>query len=298
MKLLNDSAMRTEDAENIALRSKRFSVCRLHLEVNNRPQLHTHQVCEIYYSISGGRQFRVGDLCYDIEPGDVFLAAPGEDHCVTQWEGQHYERFVAYASADFLKAVSTEVTDLRPTFLNHEPGFCHKLSLVSAQQSRLEFLLRKIVSSEGYGSDLVESAAFMETLALLGGLYTQQEETRKATQDTASSETVYQGNSPLAHRLLHYIDARITEPLTISQIATAFYISDSYACRVFKEEYDITINKYIQNRRLNIAKSLLTQGVSVTETCERAGFNDYTNFIKLFTRTVGISPKQYSLYGS
>ena len=94
--------------------------------------------------------------------------------------------------------------------------------------------------------------------------------------------------------MLHFIDAQITQPLSIPQIASAFFISSSYACRIFKKEYGMTINKYIQARRLDIARNLLAQGVSVTDTCERSGFNDYTHFIKLFTRTFGVSPKKFS----
>ncbi len=29
----------------------------------------------------------------------------------------------------------------------------------------------------------------------------------------------------------------------------------------------------------------------MTETCERCGFNDYSNFLKAFTKATGVSPK-------
>lgn len=297
MKLYTNTSDSKQNPEQYALEQKRFAVGRLHAEVKNQPVLHTHKVCEIYYSISGGKQFFIDNNCYETLPGDVFVIAPGEQHRLTEQETPRYERFVIFVSLDFLQQLSTPQTDLMPIFGHHPKEFCHRLSLGAAQQSRLEFLLRKITSVSGFGSDLVENAAFTEVLTLLGGLYLQQEEARRINAPL-QEEDVRQNVNPLAHQLLRYIDERITEPLTISQIAAAFYISDSYACRIFKEEYGTTINKYIQNRRLNIAKSLLAQGVSVTETCERSGFNDYTNFIKLFTRQVGISPKRYSVYGS
>ncbi|MCX7657471.1 MAG: helix-turn-helix domain-containing protein, partial [Oscillospiraceae bacterium] len=39
-------------------------------------------------------------------------------------------------------------------------------------------------------------------------------------------------------------------------------------------------------------------GYSVAETCEKSGFNDYTNFVKAFTKAVGISPKKYGKYSA
>lgn len=286
------------EPEQYAMENQRFVICRRHAEIKNKPVIHTHEACEIYYSISGGKQFFIDDRCYETLPGDVFVVAPGEKHRLTELEVRRYERFIVFVSPAFLRQISTAETDLCPIFLHHKSDFCHRLSLGAAQQSRLEFLLRKITSAEGFGSDLVETAAFTELLILLGGLYLQQQQALRSQSPAQAKEDSRQCRSPIAPQLLRYIDERITEPLPISQIASAFYISDSYACRIFKEEYGITINKYIQNRRLNIAKSLLSQGLTVTETCERSGFNDYTNFIKLFTRTVGISPKRYSVYGS
>ena len=39
-------------------------------------------------------------------------------------------------------------------------------------------------------------------------------------------------------------------------------------------------------------------GYSVTEACEMCGFNDYSNYLKAFTKAVGISPKKYAQFNS
>ena len=82
----------------------------------------------------------------------------------------------------------------------------------------------------------------------------------------------------------------------IGDLAKHFYISESYICRIFKSATGTTINKYMTARRISIAKSLLAEGVGVSEVCERCGFSDYSNFLKAFTKSVGISPKKYSQY--
>ena len=71
-------------------------------------------------------------------------------------------------------------------------------------------------------------------------------------------------------------------------------MSESYICRIFKSATGTTINKYINARRISIAKALLSDGANVTEAYEKSGFSDYSNFFKAFTKAVGISPKKYA----
>ena len=94
--------------------------------------------------------------------------------------------------------------------------------------------------------------------------------------------------------ILSFINQNISSPLSIEDLSGHFFLSSSYLCRIFKAATGTTINKYITAKRITVAKSLLSSGCSVTETCERCGFNDYSNFLKAFTRAVGISPKKYA----
>ena len=94
--------------------------------------------------------------------------------------------------------------------------------------------------------------------------------------------------------ILAYINQNIASPITVKQLAGEFYLSESYICRIFKSATGTTINKYINARRISIAKSLLSDGASVMEAYEKSGFSDYSNFFKAFTRAVGISPKKYA----
>ena len=94
--------------------------------------------------------------------------------------------------------------------------------------------------------------------------------------------------------ILSYINQNINFPITIEQLSGEFFLSESYICRIFKAATGTTINKYICARRISIAKSLLSEGRSVTEAYEKSGFTDYSNFFKAFTKAVGISPKKYA----
>ena len=95
--------------------------------------------------------------------------------------------------------------------------------------------------------------------------------------------------------ILAFLNAHITQPVSIDAVAEAFYLSRGYVCRLFKEATGTTINKYVVARRISVAKRLLAQGYSVHEACEQSGFGDYAHFIRAFGQAVGVSPKQYAL---
>lgn len=98
--------------------------------------------------------------------------------------------------------------------------------------------------------------------------------------------------------ILTYINSHIASPITLSQLAEEFYLSESYICRIFKAATGTTINKYVTARRISIAKALLSDGAGVMEAYEKSGFTDYSAFFKAFTKAVSISPKKYAQYSA
>jgi AraC-like DNA-binding protein len=280
-----------KEAIESCLASRRFAVAYLHSEEKTM-DMHIHNCFELYFSISGGTQFFVGDKCYKIEPGDVFAINNYESHYLSPKKGEPHDRIVISIHPDFLKDFSTSQTDISYCFTHRDENFVHRLSLDKEQQKKFIYLSHKITSAEGFGADIIENCAFCEMMVMLNALYKKQNDSR---QDVDSSKYRH---SELAGKIIDYINLHITEKLQISTIAKEFFLSETYVCRVFKAETGTTINKYLTARRISIAKALLADGYSVAETCEKSGFNDYTNFVKAFTKAVGISPKKYGKYSA
>ena len=272
-----------EAIEN-CLSSHTFSIAHLYKE-EKAMDMHIHDCYELYYSISGGRQFLIDNRFYSIAPGDLFVINQYESHKLTQIDSCVHERIVFSVHPDFMRKISTPETDLNFCFSNRPQQFQHKISLNKDQQKRFLYYVNKITSAEGYAHDIVEQAAFMELMVMINTL------SSSNAADTAP--TAYKYNHQVDD-ILAYINQNIAQPITIEQLSEQFYLSDSYICRIFKSATGTTINKYITARRISIAKSLLNEGVSVAESFERSGFSDYSNFFKAFTRAVGVSPKKYA----
>ncbi len=58
--------------------------------------------------------------------------------------------------------------------------------------------------------------------------------------------------------------------------------------------FGFSIYDYIINLRIIKAKDLLREQIAVSTVCELVGFGSYSNFIRTFSKRVGISPGQYS----
>ncbi|MBE5882914.1 MAG: helix-turn-helix domain-containing protein [Lachnospiraceae bacterium] len=266
------------------LSSKTFSIAHLYKE-EKAMDMHIHDCYELYYSISGGKQFLIDNRFYSIAPGDLFIINQYESHKLTQIDSCVHERIVLSVYPDFVKQLSTEVTDLDYCFSNRTNCFQHKLSLNKEQQKRFLYYINKITSANGFAHDIIERVAFTELMILINSL-----SSVNAVETTVAS---YRYNRQVDN-ILAYINQNIALPITVEQLAGQFFLSESYICRIFKAATGTTINKYITARRISIAKALLNEGSSVAEAFERSGFTDYSNFFKAFTKAVGISPKKYA----
>lgn len=98
------------------------------------------------------------------------------------------------------------------------------------------------------------------------------------------------------NKILDYIHDNISDSeLTLRSVAKKFYRSTTSVNSLFKRYLNTTLKEYIIMRRIRIAQELLRNNSSVSDVCEKVGFNNYSHFIRTFTREVGVSPKQYSI---
>ena len=278
-----------KDAIDSCIDKKSFAIA--HLYKDEKPMdMHIHDSYEIYYSISGGKQFLIDNRFYDIQPGDIFFINQYESHHLTQIDSQIHERIVLSIYPEYLKNLCTKATDLNYCFSHRDRGCHHKISLPPEDQKRFRYYIHKLCSIQGYVEDLLEQSGFVEMMVFLNRIFCESCHERQFNEGSNYHKEVDQ--------ILSYINQNIKNPLTIEELSSHFYLSSSYLCRIFKQATGTTINKYITAKRITIAKALLTEGSTVNEACEESGFNDYSNFLKAFSRAVGVSPKKYSSFST
>ncbi len=277
------------DSIKNCIKNKYFSIAHLYKEEKSMA-IHIHDCYEIYFSISGGKQFLIGNKFYDIKPGDLFVINQFESHYISKLDKIVHERIVISIHPEFLKSCCTKNTNLDFCFSTRDDNFSHKISLNKDEQSRFIYFINKILASSGFGCDVIEHATFLELMTFLNKSYIQ-------NHTDFNDNSSYKYNNQV-DSIIEYINDNIMNEISIDNLASNFYLSSSYICRIFKSTTGTTINKYITARRISIAKSLLTDGESVNAVCEKCGFNDYSNFLKTFKKAVGVSPKKYSNFSA
>lgn len=99
---------------------------------------------------------------------------------------------------------------------------------------------------------------------------------------------------PKIAKVMEWIKENYYRDITIKEIAKEFGYNQDYLASVFRKATGCTIIQYINNTRINIAKSLITNyDVSIKEAAYTCGFMDEKYFMKIFKRMEGMTPSQY-----
>lgn len=100
--------------------------------------------------------------------------------------------------------------------------------------------------------------------------------------------------SPPVQKALLYIEANLTENLTLRTLAETLNVSSSYLSNLFRKEVGKTLTDYINRRRVRHAMHLLkTTKLQVQTVAQHCGIMDVQYFSKIFKRVAGMTPKEY-----
>ena len=96
-----------------------------------------------------------------------------------------------------------------------------------------------------------------------------------------------------------YVHKHYAENITLEEVCDHVGFSVAYFSALFKKETGEGFAKYLMRVRMDEAKTLLREtGLSVTEICERVGYNDRKHFTQTFHKIAGVNPAEYrKLYG-
>jgi len=94
-------------------------------------------------------------------------------------------------------------------------------------------------------------------------------------------------------KIIRYIDENITQKLTLTSVSKEFNLSREYTCELFKKETGKTLTNYINERKIHVAKELISGGkMSLSQVATFMGYSDYTYFSRVFKKYFNISPVQ------
>lgn len=268
------------------MRSTSFEIFRYKDAYLKEVALHHHDFYEVYFFLAGNVQYNIENRSYLLTPGDVLLISPMELH-QPMFRGEHreYERIVLWIDKQFLESFGMPGVCFTPCFDTASPNHSNLLRPEGVQRQFLMFLLEQLisetVSDEPY-QEICALSYLAQVLVLLNRLAIQQ---RKDDQTAVPDSTVY--------NVLGYINEHYNENLSLDDLANKFFISKYHLSREFQRLVGTSVHRYIVQKRLVMAKQMLSAGKLSTEVYQNCGFGDYSNFYRAFKAEYQTSPKEY-----
>jgi len=91
-----------------------------------------------------------------------------------------------------------------------------------------------------------------------------------------------------------YIEQHINSKISVSQLASCVYLSESQFHYLFKGHTGVTPHQYVLSKRVEYAKNSMEQGAfTLSHVAHMSGFSGHSTFTHAFSKQMGISPSQY-----
>ncbi len=118
---------------------------------------------------------------------------------------------------------------------------------------------------------------------------------RKLVSNMCESENLVSlSKSRRISKACKYIEENISRKICLSEVAKLVNMSDSAFSHFFKKKTGISFITYLNNLRVAKACDLLAStSLSASEICYDCGFNNKSNFIRIFTKRKNMTPIEY-----
>ena len=110
----------------------------------------------------------------------------------------------------------------------------------------------------------------------------------------AESKPAQSGNE-IVEKMTAYAMEHYSMDITVRELAeSVFFMNQNYISHLFAEKKGISFSAFLRQVRISHAKELLKEEKwSVTEVAAMVGYNDTSQFIRIFRQEVGVTPKKY-----
>lgn len=246
---------------------------------------HQHPEVELTLIESGSGQRFVGDSIESYRRGDLVLLGSDLPHT---WASH----------PDMDTTHSALVVQFDPCWLNDmltgTPEARAILKLMQRSRRGLRFTGRaqKQVASEL--PRLITTRGMERVLGLIRLLDTLAHSRGTQTLASPAYDPHEHKTDPRVDKVCRFIHDHATEPITQSQIAELVHMSGPAFSRFFRQRVGKTYSRYLHELRIGRAcRLLLETDLTITHICFDSGFNNLSNFNRVFLSIKGVSPREY-----
>lgn len=249
-------------------------------------EYHYHEFDKIVVFLSGKVNYIMEGKSYFLQPWDILLVSHNQIHRPIIDASTPYERIILWMNTDYLLRHSAPGENLLECFsLALDRNFALIRPDPPTRQHMMQLLLdtEEALNAKEFGHDLLSRTCFLQFMILLN---------RTALMDDTQRNTAAYKSDPKFAEIIAYINANLSDDLSLDALCARFYISKSYLMHRFRDMAGCTAHSYIQQKRLIQATQLIRGGMPVLAAGAQCGFHDYSAFLRAFKRMYGSTPRE------
>lgn len=261
---------RNPDFKQIEVRFSRYS----------RPAFkkHVHETYAIGVVEQGESSFFHQNTTRTIRQGMIALINPGEVHACNPKPDVVWTYRMFYVDLDLICDIADEVFEASEGL----PVFTQTIVCDAWLYQALLDLYALMVDSD----NTLEKESFLhETLARLLLKYSDRRITQQIPKQAfAATQKAYD-----------YLMQHLSQNISLNELSSVAGLSAYHLLRIFEQRFGLPPHAFQLQQRINIAKKMLAEGVSIIEAAHELGFTDQSHFSKKFKALVGATPRQYQM---
>ena len=250
----------------------------------------SHDFWEMVYVDRGRVRVKRDEEELILSQGEIIFHKPNEFHSIRAEESspnffvvsfdtasaamKHFEGYHTVLNKTLAPFISSVIREAEATYdiPKNDPDLTH--------------LSRKQNAPVG-GEQLIKTYLEQLFVLLLRGM------TREAGTSIFPSKERLEGHLVVSMKKM--IEERVTDAFRVGDLCAALGYSESYLCRLFREQTGETVAAYAVRVRIGRAKEMIREGrLNFTQIAARLGFQSAHYFSRRFKLITGMSPSEYA----
>ena len=272
-----------------------YGICALH-QLDKHPTqkkytMHSHEAHEILLLLSDSCAFQVGDWLYHMEKGDAVIIPGGVQHRLI-WESDEesdspVEFYYIQFESEILPCEASLNADLEYLCREaHNDGrFVWRLD--SSALDLVKSCLQRMVQI--HDTNVLEIylsylRPVLREIHLCAGV---------VAGSKGNVRRQFRNGALLFDEVSLYIHEHYADIKDLSFVPDVFHYSVVYVNSLFKRYVELSLWQYVITVRLDRVHDRLMEGAPVEKAARDCGFDDYSNFYRMFRKRYGITPTEY-----
>ena len=253
--------------------------------------IHIHPECELnFIENAKGAQRIVGDSIEEIDEEELVLVTnPHLEHAWKDYRNvsKNIHEITIQFHPDLLTDTflnKNQMISIRQLFRDDERGVAFSRESIA----KVRPLLKTLTCENDSFYSLIKLLIILHELSIDKGM-------RELSTGQFAANVMHQHSSDESlGRVMDYLSRHYSEVIRLSEVAEMVNMSESSFCRFFKQHTSKSFIDFLTDIRLGAAsRALIDSSLSIAEIGYDCGFNNLSNFNRIFKKKKGVTPSEF-----